>query len=168
MKQGQRGCCPFPLHPKSPLESSSASLRIIALDDSEHLLHNHHASVASLRLLFTFVPECRSASLRNQRSPSPEYPPAIQVPGGTLISLCRDSDLCRVSFLTNPMHDGVHHGGFHPVKTMGTVRVAFAGCRWPTATHHNQGKLRGESFHSCIGSLPAANESVMNKQHSFA
>jgi hypothetical protein len=74
MKQGQRGCCPFPLHPKSPLESSSASLRIIALDDSEHLLHNHHASVASLRLLFTFVPECRSASLRNQRSPSPEYP----------------------------------------------------------------------------------------------
>ncbi|HZL65745.1 MAG TPA: hypothetical protein VFC29_00280 [Candidatus Limnocylindrales bacterium] len=32
------------------------------LDDSEHLLHNHHVSVASLRLLFTFAPECRSAS----------------------------------------------------------------------------------------------------------
>jgi hypothetical protein len=28
--------------------------------------------------------------------------------------------------------------------------------------------LRGESFHSCIGSLTAAIESVMNKQHSFA
>ncbi|MGB8062121.1 MAG: hypothetical protein WCF26_09520, partial [Candidatus Sulfotelmatobacter sp.] len=41
---------------------------------AEHFLHNHHASVASLRLLFTFAPECRSASLRNQRSPSPEYP----------------------------------------------------------------------------------------------
>ena len=27
MKQGQRGCCPFPLHPKSPLKRSYASLR---------------------------------------------------------------------------------------------------------------------------------------------
>jgi hypothetical protein len=44
------------------------------LDHSEHLLHNLHASVASLRLLFTFAPECRSASLRNRCSPSPEYP----------------------------------------------------------------------------------------------
>jgi hypothetical protein len=48
----------------------------IVLDDSEHLLHNHRASVASLRLLFTFAPECRSASPRIQRSPSPEYPSA--------------------------------------------------------------------------------------------
>ncbi|MGD1214848.1 MAG: hypothetical protein ABR861_07660, partial [Terriglobales bacterium] len=39
-----------------------------------HLLHNHHASVASLRLLFTFAPERRSASFRNRCSPSPEYP----------------------------------------------------------------------------------------------
>jgi hypothetical protein len=37
-------------------------------------LHNHHASVASLRLLFTFAPECRSACHWNERSPSPEYP----------------------------------------------------------------------------------------------
>jgi hypothetical protein len=44
------------------------------LDDSEHLLHNHRVSVASLRLLFTFAPECRSASHRDWRSPSPEYP----------------------------------------------------------------------------------------------
>jgi hypothetical protein len=42
----------------------------VSLDDSDHLPHNHHASVASLRLLFTFAPERRSASLRNQRSPS--------------------------------------------------------------------------------------------------
>jgi hypothetical protein len=65
---------PFPLHPKSlpnlpPLRSGTSRLA-----DSEHLLHNHHASVASLRLLFTFAPECRSASLRNRCSPSPEYP----------------------------------------------------------------------------------------------
>jgi PRTRC genetic system ThiF family protein len=38
------------------------------------LLHNHRASVASLRLLFTFAPERRSACHRNERSPSPEYP----------------------------------------------------------------------------------------------
>jgi len=72
-KQGQRGCRPFPLHPQSP-PSASASLRTISLDDSEHLLHNHRVSVASLRLLFTFAPERRSACHRNERSPSPEYP----------------------------------------------------------------------------------------------
>jgi hypothetical protein len=38
------------------------------------LLHNHRVSVASLRLLFTFAPERRSACHRNERSPSPEYP----------------------------------------------------------------------------------------------
>jgi hypothetical protein len=64
--------------PQIPAEPASASLRTIALDDSEHFLHNHHASVATLRLLFTFAPECRSASLRNQCSPSPEYPRVIQ------------------------------------------------------------------------------------------
>jgi len=37
-KQGQRGCCPFPLHPKSP-PNLLRSLRTISLDDSEHLLH---------------------------------------------------------------------------------------------------------------------------------
>jgi len=67
------GDCPFPLHPQYP-PSASASLRTISLDDSEHLLHNHRVSVASLRLLFTFAPERRSACHRNERSPSPEYP----------------------------------------------------------------------------------------------
>ena len=70
----ERGWLPLSPAPQSPLGSSVASLRTIALDDSEHLLHNHHASVASLRLLFSFLPERRSASLRKQRSPSPEYP----------------------------------------------------------------------------------------------
>jgi len=37
-------------------------------------LDNHPASVALLRLLFTFVPEPRSVSFRNPRSTSPEYP----------------------------------------------------------------------------------------------
>jgi osmotically-inducible protein OsmY len=35
-------------------------------------LHNQVASVAALRELFAFGPECRSRSLRNQRSPSSE------------------------------------------------------------------------------------------------
>jgi hypothetical protein len=62
-KQGINGlAAPFPCTP-NPRPSPSASLR--------------NASVASLRLLFTFAPECRSASLRNQRSASPEYPERI-------------------------------------------------------------------------------------------
>jgi hypothetical protein len=68
-KQGQRGCRPFPLHPQSPpnlLRFASDHLsRTISLDEAEHFLHNHHASVAALRLLFTFTPERRSACLRN-------------------------------------------------------------------------------------------------------
>ena len=77
MSEG-RDAAPSLAHPspKPPRiwNPASASLRTISLDDSEHLLHNLRASVASLRLLFTFAPERRSASLRNQRSPSPEYP----------------------------------------------------------------------------------------------
>src|SRR5271169_3683015 len=77
-KQGQRGCRPFPLHPQSPPDllrfASDHLSRTISLDEAEHFLHNHHASVASLRLLFTFTPERRSACLRNRCSPSPEYP----------------------------------------------------------------------------------------------
>ena len=75
---GDKGASrPFPLHPKSPLQRlrfAPDTLRTFLVDEAEHFLHNHHASVASLRLLFTFVPERRSASLRNRCSPSPEYP----------------------------------------------------------------------------------------------
>ena len=46
----ERGWLPLSPAPLSLLQSSFASLRTISLDDSEHLLHNHHASVASLRL----------------------------------------------------------------------------------------------------------------------
>ena len=63
-EQGQRGL-PLSPAPQIPADPASASLRTISLDDSEHLLHNHHTSVVSLRLLFTFTPECRSPSLRN-------------------------------------------------------------------------------------------------------
>jgi hypothetical protein len=76
LQRGSRGkgaAAPFPCAP-NPRRAASASLRTISLDDSEHLLHNHRVSVATLRLLFTFAPECRSASLRNRCSPSPEYP----------------------------------------------------------------------------------------------
>ena len=76
LQRGSRGkgaAAPFPCTP-NPRRPASALLRTISLDDSEHLLHNHHASVAALRLLFTFAPECRSASLRNRCSPLPEYP----------------------------------------------------------------------------------------------
>ena len=71
---GAKGLLPLSPAPPIPAEPASALLRTISLDDSEHLLHNHHASVASLRLLFTFAPERRSASHRNRCSPSPEYP----------------------------------------------------------------------------------------------
>jgi hypothetical protein len=65
-EQGQRGAAPFPCTPNPRLARILRFAPDISLDDSEHLLHNHHASVASLRLLFTFTPECRSASLRNR------------------------------------------------------------------------------------------------------
>jgi hypothetical protein len=78
---GAKGLPPLSPAPPIPAEPASASLRTISLDDSEHLLHNHHASVAALRLLFTFAPERRSASFRNRCSPSPEYPE-------TIIALC--------------------------------------------------------------------------------
>jgi hypothetical protein len=58
-KQG-REAAPFPR-----TQSPSTRLRFAPatpLDDSEHFLENHHVSVASLRLLFTFAPERRSAS----------------------------------------------------------------------------------------------------------
>src|SRR5208283_3445808 len=78
LHQGSRGkgaAAPFPCtpNPRRPYLRFAPDHTIL-LDDSEHLLHNHHASVASLRLLFTFAPECRSPSLRNRCSPSPEYP----------------------------------------------------------------------------------------------
>jgi len=43
-------------------------------------LHNRVASVAALRELFAFGPECRSPSLRNQRSPSSESSREFQKP----------------------------------------------------------------------------------------
>jgi putative transposase len=45
-------------------------------------MHNRGASVAALRELFAFGPECRSRSLRNQCSPSPES--AIGVSAATI------------------------------------------------------------------------------------
>jgi hypothetical protein len=63
---------PAPPNPRRP--AAPGLLRTISLNDSEHLLQNHRVSVASLRLLFTFAPERRSASLRNRCSLSPEYP----------------------------------------------------------------------------------------------
>src|SRR5260370_7997666 len=72
VRRGQ-GLRAFPRPPFSatgalpPLRSGQ-----LFLDEDEHLFHNRSASVATLRELLAFGPECRSRSLRNQRSPSPE------------------------------------------------------------------------------------------------
>jgi hypothetical protein len=66
----KRAGAPVPLFRRR----KSPPLRAITLDDSEHLLHNHLASVASLRQLFTFTTERRSESHRNQRSPHRNIP----------------------------------------------------------------------------------------------
>ena len=95
---GERGCRPVPLHPhprRTCLRFAPDNFRTISLDDSEHLLHNHRASVASLRLLFTFAPERRSASFRNRCSPSPEYPvPQVShIPPSRTASLVSDEPI---------------------------------------------------------------------------
>ena len=56
--RGQRGCGVHPKFPPKLLRFASDHLsRTTSLDEAEHFLHNHHASVAALRLLFTFAPE---------------------------------------------------------------------------------------------------------------
>src|ERR1035437_771565 len=68
LQRGSRGkgaAAPFPCTPNPRLNQAFAP-RTFSVDDAEHFLHNHHASVASLRLLFTFAPERRSGSLRNR------------------------------------------------------------------------------------------------------
>jgi hypothetical protein len=74
---GAKGLLPLSPAPPIPAEPASASLRTISLDDPEHLLHlhNHHASVASLRLLFTFA--------RN----------AVRLPSGIDVHLHRNTQL---------------------------------------------------------------------------
>src|SRR5438876_4191616 len=52
---------------------------MVFLDEAEHFLHNRSASVATLRALFAFGPECRSRSLWNQCSPSSESPRKVEL-----------------------------------------------------------------------------------------
>ncbi len=61
--RGKGAAAPFPCTPNPRSTQAFTPLRTFSVDDAEHFLHNHHASVASLRLLFTFAPEWRSASL---------------------------------------------------------------------------------------------------------
>ena len=69
---GDKDCVPFPAPlSREPVHSPLRSGQVF-LDEAEHFPHNRRASVATLRRLFGFSPECRSRSLRNQRSPSPE------------------------------------------------------------------------------------------------
>lgn len=106
---GAKGLLPLSPAPQIPADPASASLRTISLDDSEHLLHNHHASVASLRLLFTFAPECRSPSLRNRCSPSPEYPTSL----GTRISTNNLLNRHMLPALNRCRHCGLNDGKKH-------------------------------------------------------
>jgi hypothetical protein len=71
---GAKGLPPLSPAPQIPAQTKPSLHGRFQLTIPEHFLHKHHASVASLRLLFTFAPERRSASLRNRCSPSPEYP----------------------------------------------------------------------------------------------
>jgi hypothetical protein len=129
-----------PLSPAPPIpaEPASASLRTISLDDSEHLLHNHRASVASLRLLFAFAPERRSASFRNRCSPSPECPvgfpklpkPSTRSPGFSSWSVAEGSAsgglLARSESGAEPGYD---RGGWGALRSLGIglflIRVIF-------------------------------------------
>jgi hypothetical protein len=66
LQRGSRGkgaAAPFPCTPNPRSTQAFASLRTFSVDDAEHFLHNHHASVASLRLLFTFAPKFTTSTL---------------------------------------------------------------------------------------------------------
>jgi len=74
MKQGQRGCCPFPLHPKSPLEK----LPSLCSGLSRLTIPNTYSTItmpASLRS------DCCSPSLRN----------AVRLPSGISVQLHRNT-----------------------------------------------------------------------------
>jgi hypothetical protein len=79
---------------------SSAALRILSLDEAEHFLHNRNASVATLRNLFAFGPECRSRSLRNQRSLSPESSPELGL-GINFVLADRDMERLGIGTTSN-------------------------------------------------------------------
>ena len=73
-EQGQRGCCPFPLHPQIPADPASASLRTILC----LTIPNTYFTItmpASLRS------DCCSPSLRN----------AVRLPSGIDVRLHRNT-----------------------------------------------------------------------------
>jgi len=80
-------------------------------------LHNHHASVASLRLLFTFAPERRSASLRNRWSPSPEYPVSASVMCGAEAHRLSVGAVLHWAVAQSPCPIGRPHSGNPEEKT---------------------------------------------------
>src|ERR1700683_4472940 len=87
-EQGQRGCCPFPLHPKSP---PTPSLRF-APDKFCLTIPNTYSTItmpASLRS------DCCSPSLRN----------AVRLPSGNDVHLHRNTHLSNINLATANMAD---------------------------------------------------------------
>ena len=78
---------PFPAGGALPPLRSGLSFSHFQLDEAEHFPHNQKASVATLRWVFGFIPECCSASFRNRvrlrRNPHPK----AQKPGKNRDSL---------------------------------------------------------------------------------
>jgi len=72
---GERDCRPFP---RTPFFASGIhpSLRSgqVSLDEAEHFPAQSRCQRRYAPMVFGFIPECRSGSLRNQRSASPESP----------------------------------------------------------------------------------------------
>jgi len=60
---GAKGLLPLSPAPQIPADPGLRFAPDRSCLTIRNLLHNHCASVASLRLLFTFAPECRSPSL---------------------------------------------------------------------------------------------------------
>ena len=107
LRRGQ-DCRPFP----APLSwPAPAGLRCapeqVSLDEDEHFLHNQVASVATLRELFASGPDCRSRSLRNQRSPSPESSPSLRTYRDTSLRGCCATSSVMKRKLGDMMLEGV-------------------------------------------------------------
>ena len=162
MPRRGKGLLPLSPHPfLRKRHCSSATLRIVFLDEAERFRHNRNASVATLRKSFAFGPECRSRSLRNQRSPSPESAwrlgrvrnPGILPHHFGADGLVNFSSICRCQRPTSLYLRGNSRGGTaesEPFGLLSARRIRY--CALPGGKHYRS-RIAGDRAPVCLHDL---------------